>query len=341
MRGLRDKEQHYFTLLFSAPQDSLPQIVALPPDSTHQDSAWVDFTQYMLCQANPTKDTLVYWLTDSAAIRMDTLAFLMTYKMSDSLYNLVPTTDTVTVVYRHPKLTAKAIEALERKNANRKVEIKSNSSNKFDIYRTIEWYSSTPLADIERDSLHLMEKKDTLLIPMAFTLERLDSIGMRFAVHAAIEPEHTYVLSLDSGAVHDIYGITNNTFKTEYHLRPKEEYASLTIHLAHFSPLARIQILDEKDKVLREEPAQPEGTTFHYLEAKSFYVRLYIDLDGNGKWTTGDWATKRQPEPVYYFPKKLSLRANWDFEETFDHLALPLLEQKPQAIRKPEGGKKK
>lgn len=341
VRGLRDKEQHYFTLLFSAPQDSLPRIVALQPDSLHQDSAWVDFTQYMLCQANPTKDTLIYWLTDSMAIRMDTLNFLMTYKMSDSLYNLMPTTDTVSVIYRHPRMTAKAIEALERKNANRKVEIKSNASNKFDIYRTIEWYASTPLIDIEKDSIHLMEKKDTLLIPMAFKFARLDSIGMRFAIEAAIEPEHSYVLSIDSGAMHDIYGITNNPFKADYHLRPKEEYASLTIHLTHYSPLARIQVLDDKDRVIREEAAQPDGTTFTYLEAKSFYVRLYIDLDGNGQWTTGDWATKRQPEPVYYFPKKLSLRANWDFEETFDHLALPLLEQKPQAIRKAEGGKKK
>lgn len=341
VRGLRDKEQHYFTLLFSAPQDSLPHIAALQPDSLHQDSTWVDFTQYMLCQANPTNDTLVYWLTDSVAIKMDTLNFLMSYRMSDSLYNLVPATDTVTVIYRHSRLTAKAIEALERKNANRKVEIKSNASNKFDIYRTIEWYASTPLTDIEPDSIHLLEKKDTLLIPMAFKFARLDSIGMRFAIEAAIEPEHTYVLAIDSGAMHDIYGITNNPFKAEYHLRPKEEYASLTIHLAHFSPMARIQVLDEKDRVIREDPARQEGTTFTYLEAKSFYVRLYIDQDGDGKWTTGDWATKRQPEPVYYFPKKLSLRANWDFEETFDHLALPLLEQKPQAIRQVEGGKKK
>lgn len=341
VRGLRDKEQHYFTLLFSAPQDSLPKIVALRPDSLHPDSAWVDFTQYMLCQTNLTNDTLVYWLTDSAAIRMDTLAFLMSYMMSDSLYNLVPATDTVTVVYRHPRLSAKAIEAINRKNENRKVEIKSNSSNKFDIYRNIEWYTSTPLTTVKRDSMHLMEKKDSLLIPMAFTLERKDSTGMRYVIHAAIQPEHTYVFTIDSGAIHDIYNITNNAFKAEYHLRPKEEYASVTIHLAHFSPQARIQILDEKDKVIREEPAREAGTKFSYLEAKSFYVRLYIDIDGNGEWTTGDWATKRQPEPVYYFPKKLSLRANWDFEETFDYLALPLLEQKPQAIRKTEGGKKK
>ena len=341
IRALRDKEQHYFTLLFSAPQDTLPTIVALPPDSTMQDSTWVDFTQYMLCQANPTKDTLVYWLTDSAAIRMDTLRFTMTYKMSDSLYQLVDTTDTVQAVYRHPRLSQKAIEAKQREAANRKVQLKSNASTKFDIYRNIEWYAATPLQDYVLDSIHLLEKIDTLLKPVAFTIEPLDSSGLRYALQAKLEPEHIYTLRIDSGAVHDIYGITNMPFKAEYKLRSLNEYSTLTIRLEHFDARARIQIINDKDKVVRELPALPEGAKFEYLEAKSFYIRMYIDLDGDEHWTTGDWALKRQPEPVYYYSKKLSLRANWEFEETFDHLALPLLEQKPKALIKADTGKKK
>lgn len=341
VRALRDKEQHFFTLLFSAPQDNPPTIVALPPDSALRDSSWVDFTQHMLCQANPTNDTLVYWLTDSSAIRMDTLRFLMTYKMSDSLYQLVDTTDTVQVVYRHLRMSQKAIEAKQRQDANRKVELKSNASTKFDIYRNIEWYSSTPLSDYSLDSIHLFEKIDTVTKPVAFTIEPLDSAGLRFAIQAKLEPEHIYSLRIDSGAVHDIYGISNMQFKAEYKLRSLNEYSTLTIRLEHFDSRARIQIINDKDKVVREEPALPEGTKFQYLEAKSFYVRLYIDIDGNGQWTTGDWALKRQPEPVYYYSKKLSLRANWEFEETFNHLALPILEQKPKALITVDTGKKK
>ncbi len=339
IRALRDKEQHYFTLLFAAPQDSLPTIVAIPPDSTQMDSTWVDFTQYMLCQANPTKDTLVYWLTDSAAISMDTLRFTMTYKMSDSLYQLVDTTDTVQAIYRHPRMSQKAIEAKRRQDANRKVELRSNASSKMDIYRNIEWYATTPLTDYSPDSIHLLEKIDTLLKPVAFTIEPLDSIGMRYVLRAKLEPEHSYILRIDSGAMHDIYGLANMPFKGEYKLRSLDEYSTLTIRLQHFDSRARIQILNDKDQVVREQPALPEGATFKYLEAKSFYVRLYIDIDGNGKWTTGDWATKRQPEPVYYYSKKLSLRANWEFEEVFDHLELPLLEQKPKALIKVDTGK--
>ena len=339
-RALRDKEQHFFTLLFSAPQDTLPIIGALNPDSIQQDSTWVDFTQFMVCQANPTNDTLVYWLTDSAAIRMDTLNFLMTYKMSDSIYQLVDTTDTIQIVYRHPRLTQKALEAKQREAENRKVEIKCNASMKFDIFRSIEWYSATPLKNYEPDSIHLLERIDTLLKPVAYNIVQMDSAGMRFTLRAELQPEHIYTLCIDSGAVHDIYGVTNTLFKADYKVRSAEEYSTLIIRLTHFDPRARIQVLNEKDKVLRELPAQEGGTVFQYLDAKSFYIRMYIDENGDGEWTTGDWSLKRQPEPVFYHSKKLTLRANWEFEEEFDHLAIPLLKQKPRELTKIDNGKK-
>ena len=102
----------------------------------------------------------------------------------------------------------------------------------------------------------------------------------------------------------------------------------------------RLQLLDDKDHVLRDVAALEGGTTFRYLDPKGYYVRMYMDLNEDGKWTTGDWSLKRQPEPVYYFQSKLNLKANWDFEETFDHTAVPQRDSKPQEIRKDANAKK-
>ena len=103
--------------------------------------------------------------------------------------------------------------------------------------------------------------------------------------------------------------------------------------LAHFDERARIQLLNEKEVVIREYAANQEGVLFEYLAPASFFLRLYIDENGDGQWTTGDWLLKRQAEPIYYYPKKLKLRANWDFEEQFDHLAVPQIDSKPKALR--------
>ena len=348
-----DKQRHYFQrvyrdephiikLQFSAPQDSLPLLRALPPsamDSTRADSLWTDPWAYTLLQANPTRDTLVYWLTDSIAIRQDSIFLEMTYLKSDSLYNLVPETDTVSAIYRAPRMTQKAKEAQEKKARERKLDLKSNAKDKFEVYDTLCVVSAFPIDSIYTDSIRLYEKQDTLLIDKSFTLRQKDV--MSFQIIAPLQQGKQYEFHLDSTAVRDIYGVASDKKKFTLRLKTAEDYSTLLIRLPNYDPRIRLQLLSEKDQPVRELPAREEGTKFEYLTPKTYYLRLYFDLNGDGRWTTGDWITKRQPEPVYYFPAKLTLRANWDFEERFDYLARPQLEAKPRELRKDASATKK
>ena len=348
-----DKQRHYFQrvyrdephiikLQFAAPQDSLPLLRALPPsamDSTRADSLWTDPWAYTLLQANPTRDTLVYWLTDSIAIRQDSIFLEMTYLKSDSLYNLVPATDTVSAIYRAPRMTQKAKEAQEKKARERKLDLKSNAKDKFEVYDTLCIVAAFPIDSICTDSIRLYEKQDTLLIDKPFTLRQKDV--MSFQIIAPLQQGKQYELHLDSAAVRDIYGVVSDKKKFTLRLKTAEDYSTLLIRLPDYDPRIRLQLLSEKDQPVRELPAREEGTKFEYLTPKTYYLRLYFDLNGDGRWTTGDWITKRQPEPVYYFPAKLTLRANWDFEERFDYLARPQLEAKPRELRKDASAAKK
>ena len=338
------EEQHVFSLVFSAPQDTLPIIRALRPsevDSLGNDSSWVDFLQHSMLQASFNKDTLTFWLTDSLAIGMDSIYLQMQYKVTDSLYNLVDKIDTVLAVYRHPRLSEKARETYERNKRNRKLELKTNASSKFEIYDTIRVLSAFPIDSLNDDMFHLWQKVDTILKPMAVKIEKKDSMAMEVYIMAKLLPEASYQLKIDSAACIDIYGTSNDSIEATLKLKSKEEYSSLTVKLESFDSLARIQLLNDKDVVIRELPATNDGAKFEYLAPTTYYLRLYIDLDGDGKWTTGDWLLKRQPEPIYYFPKKLKLRANWDFEENFDHLAIPRAKSKPKALVGKDNKKKR
>lgn len=329
------EEPHAFTLVFSAPQDSLPILRALRPsevDSLGNDSAWVNFMDYALLQASKNLDTLTYWLMDSLAIRMDSIHIEMQYMASDSLYNLVSRTDTILAVYRQPRMSEKARESYEKRKRERKLELKTNASSSFEIYDTIRITSSYPLDSIHVDRFHLLQNVDTTRKSVACEVIKKDSMGMELLMLATLQPEQTYTLMVDSAACCDIYGACNESLEQTIRLKALDDYSSLIVKLVHFDSLARIQLMDDKDRVVRELPASPEGTTFQYLAPITFYLRLYIDCNGDGEWTTGDWSTKRQPEPIYYYPNKLKLRANWDFEESFDHLATPQTEAKPKAL---------
>ena len=338
-KGVYREEPHAFTLIFSAAQDTMPVIRALSPaqcdtvpDSLAMDSSWVDWKPYSLLQVNATNDTITYWLTDSLAIGQDSIYFEMTYLVSDSLYNLVPQTDTVLAVYRRPRMSEKAWESQQRKKRERKLEIKSNASSKFEIYDTIRLTAPFPLDSVKAEHIHFSHKVDTTFQPMTFTLLTSDSLLQMVRLVAQMEPAESYRLIIDSAALYDIYGKCNDSTGYTLKLKSLEDYSSLMVKMTHFDARARIQVLNEKDVVVRELSAKEEGTKFEYLTPTTYYLRLYIDLNGDGKWTTGDWLTKRQPEPVYYYPSKLKLRANWDFEENFDHLAVPQVESKPQAL---------
>ena len=61
------------------------------------------------------------------------------------------------------------------------------------------------------------------------------------------------------------------------------------------------------------------------------------DTNGNGVWDTGNYAEKRQPEMVYYYPMVLELKANFDLTQEWDIKAKPLDRQKPNELKNKTG----
>lgn len=325
MRAYREK-QHCFQLVFAAPQDSVP--IVKPLDG---DSSWF---KYAMPQYNATLDTLTYWLTDSAAMRVDTIMMQLTYQKSDSVFQLYTQTDTVRAIYRRPRQNNNNRNKGKKKTETvQRVEYKNNTGGKFDIYQPLTITFSTPIARIYKDSLHLSQKVDTTNQSLQFSLVPKDSSHIvYYVVRKGLtlpqqnemkdlwEPSTEYKLQIDSGALHDIYGNTVDKKTLTFKTQSLEDYSSIKILIEPFDSAAVIQILNNKDQVVRSLPAQKDGTLFKYLKPDSYYMRLYIDSDHNSKWTPASYSLRRQPEQVYYFPQKLTLRANWDFEETWDYI---------------------
>ncbi len=342
-RALRE-QQHCIQLQFSASPDSMPSLRVMKPselDSVKTDSGWIDPTPYILTKYSLHYDTLTLWLTDSIAIGIDSLFFQARYRRTDSINRLEWYTDTIRTIWRAPRLSAKAKEAEARKNRNRRLGLKSNARKGFDIFDTLQISCTTPLGTIEQDAFHLYERVDTLRTPVPFTLSTPDTAAMCLRIVAEWKPGASYELHVDSAAMHDIYGISHVATKYPLQVKTKEDYSTLRVHLKPYDAAARIQLLNNKDQVVRELPADSSGTFFPYLKPDAYYLRLYIDRNGDGVWTTGDWDEKRQPEPVYYLPRKIQTKSNWDFEEEWDYTASPQTETKPVELIKASSAKKK
>jgi len=100
----------------------------------------------------------------------------------------------------------------------------------------------------------------------------------------------------------------------------KDQYGNIYIRLDHAKADRQylVELLDEKHAVVQRRRYQEgEKVAFEHLKAATYRVRLVEDADANGRWTEGDFFQGRQPEKVYYYEKTLSLRENWDMEETW------------------------
>ena len=327
-RTLRD-EAHKIQIFFSSRPDSVPQIRALN-DSIH---FVTDFSRY--------KDTVNLWLVDSASIFNDSIFLEARYRRTDSLFHLEWYTDTLRAIFRKPRMSSTQRETKSLQIQNRRLEIKTNGRKGFDVYDTLRLAFGAPLAVLHLDSMHLTERVDTGSVPVPFTVLQNDTLPMVLTILAEFKPGGKYDLKLDSATFTDVYGTTHIAANYGIEVKKIEDYATLRVKLEPFVPKARLQLLDTKDKVILDFPAvEGEGTLFEYLKPGDFYLRLYIDENGDGKWTTGSWEQKRQPEPVYYFPNKVQTRANWDFEEVWDYKAVERTKAKPVELIKAAPKKK-
>jgi len=336
------KEPHRIQFIFSAPAPQVPQIRIFRPanDSIENDSI---NTEPYIRQLNRQQDTITCWLTDSLYIRTDSLQAEVIYLKSDSLYNLQEQTDTLLAVYRQTTAAKNAAKKQENDTIPPKREplnITCNAKQDFEIYDSLRLYTQCPLLHINSERLHLSVQEDTLWKDIPFQTVTEDPAQMNYLILFNMQEKHTYRLTADSAAMTDIYGHDNDSTTWSLTCKSTEDYSTLLLHIADWEPNIIVQLLDEKDQPLQQYQALTPDMKIEHLTPSIYYLRLYIDQNGDGKWTTGDWIQKRQPEPVYYFPKKMNLRANWDFEETFQWKSVPLLEQKPSDLKKNDANKK-
>ena len=205
--------------------------------------------------------------------------------------------------------------------------------------------TDTPIAGIDPAGCHLeMMNPDSTwtAVPLPRFVPSDTCSQLRYVVPMRLTPGGTYRFIVDSLAVQNIYGVGNNPVKNDLKVRNTEEYASLFLTLQHATTPAFVELLDASEKVAARASVASDGNAeFHNVEPGTYYARVVLDTNGNGRWDPGHYATDAQPEEVLYYPAKMRLRANWDVEQAWDIFATALNLQKPDDIKrnKPEGGK--
>lgn len=130
-----------------------------------------------------------------------------------------------------------------------------------------------------------------------------------------------YDLEILPGGLYDIFGIPNqDTISRSFQVQERKEFGNLDLSITGLDSTANyvIQITEGEDKILLQRQTSGQSAyqeRFSLVPPGKYTVRLITDRNGNGRWDTGDYELRRQPEPIYLQPLE-QLRANWDLEAT-------------------------
>ena len=226
-----------------------------------------------------------------------------------------------------------------------KVSMDLAKSGTIDVGDSIILKFDTPIADINPAGVHLEIKRDTLWVPIhgLSPLRLVDDCNpMRYWLPFTALPDSTYRLTIDSAAVTSVYNLHNDLLIKELKVRGLEQYANVYFRV-NVKGNAFVELLASGERVIRTVPVKGGAFELQNVPPSTYYLRLTIDPNGNGKWDTGNYLNHLQPEEVYYYPKKLRLRANWDLDENWDIYQTAIDLQKPEDIKrnKPEQAKNK
>ena len=308
-------EPNKLNFYFSYGNDSLPQLRGL---NFNSDSAFV-------VDSNLKNDTITYWIKDTTLINTDSLTLEARYLITDSTGTLVMQTDTLEMI---PKMSYEKRMKQEEKENEKWLKEQEKKKKKGEAYdsimplkplepqisgggtitpeQNIFFTMPTPLQKCDTSAIHLYSKIDTLWYKSRFEWLPVPGNIKKFELRAEWRPDIEYSLEVDSAAFVDIYGLVSKSIKQGIKVSSNDEFGSLIVNVSgqRDSATVIVQLLGSNDNVQKEAKVVDGAAEFFYLKAGKYYLKAFVDNNGNGLWDTGDYYADLQPEDVYYYPKE-------------------------------------
>ena len=344
-------EPNHFTLYYTYGDSVLPNVRGL---NFNTKDAFV-------IESSAHKDTVTYWLRDTALVNQDTLKMVVTQNISDSTGVLRQQEDTLTLLAKVPyakrlKDKQKAFDEWKKKQDKLKkrgepyettmpeepLKLEITPSGDMDPDQNISIVAKEPLKDVDTNHVRLFSHPsgDSLWYKEPYELKRISN--EEFQVKAAWKPGTEYSFEADSTAFETIYGTMSGKLKQGLKVRGEDAYASLIMTISGMQGRHIIaQLLDGQSKIVKQSFTDNGQAEFYYLKPGKYFMRIIVDANNNKKWDTGNYDTSLQPEEVYYNPDEIECKAKWDLTLTWNPLARPIYQQKPEALKKQKADKEK
>jgi len=255
--------------------------------------------EWMVKEWNKGKDTLRYYILSS---KLDTISL--------RIWQDTTVFDTVS----YSLIEEEMPQRKKDQKAAQILKVFSNAKRTFPYYDTLKMTNAYPFLEVDFSRFRLVEGEDTLIPDM----DIYDPAGRMFRLNHKLKEQTSYTLLLPDSVLTDLMGRSNDSTEFSFSTNSYENYGLYKVHIVNESQYDQlvIQLLTEEELVVRESIIHQEATIdWDLLNPSKYIIKAFADINHNGKWDTGDFLEKIQPEPVVYFLGVLEVREGWSFEE--------------------------
>lgn len=265
--------------------------------------------------ANETKDTISYWYSNIYAKKV-TLLITVNDTITDTLRMDLKTMSTDSL----KNIRSNSLYIVNQGIASKMGGIDVNDNRKEELFKPFKINLSRPITEINKNK-HVQIYKDSSLLNQLVDLQidKNDSRQISFALN---KTENTkYKIILPDSILSDFSGMWNKQLVYQCSTDNKTNYGNISITLQCDSTDKNylIELYNETDRLINKYPIttlQSKKLSIENIPVGSYKFRVIDDLNNNGKWDTGIFKDKKQPERVIMFKEAYQLKGGWDLDIT-------------------------
>lgn len=181
-----------------------------------------------------------------------------------------------------------------------------------DLLSPFELRFNNPLKKFEPEKFIL---RDSNYKAVPATNWEIDSSRTKITLAVQWQEAMDYRIIVDTSAVIDSANLHLTKADTiRFTTKQQSDYGTVVLRFKNLE-MARQPVLQlVQGDVIKSYPLTNTEWSNKFVLPGEYEIRILFDANKNGKWDTGDFSKKLQPEKVITLTQKIAVRANWDNE---------------------------
>lgn len=166
--------------------------------------------------------------------------------------------------------------------------------------------------DVNKMTAVFKTTSDSIFKPLEFDVERSNSKSLKITHRLNVDEVELTILPKGMNGHNRVQ---EDTVFINYTIQSKEKVGVLEVEFDSIPPYGILYLKDSKFNIINKRVFQgleKKSVRFENLQPKDYSFYYVVDENKDGKWTTGDLFSNKQPEKTIWFSNTSTVRANWE-----------------------------